>query len=87
MTAAAASGAMGETVLDLDRLLTMANQIGDFFEPYPPARRAEGDEAGDISAHCAGSCAAATANATRGRMRIALVRGSSRGAERRYGGI
>ena len=42
MTAAAASGAMGETVLDLDRLLTMANQIGDFFEPYPPARRAEG---------------------------------------------
>ena len=42
MTAAAASGAMGETVLDLDRLLTMANQIGDFFEPYPPARRVEG---------------------------------------------
>lgn len=42
MTAAAASGEMGETVLDLDRLLTMANQIGDFFAPYPPARRAEG---------------------------------------------
>jgi len=42
MTAAAASGEMGDTVLDLDRLLTMANQIGDFFEPYPPARRAEG---------------------------------------------
>jgi formate dehydrogenase subunit delta len=42
MTAAAASGAMGDTVLDLDRLLTMANQIGDFFAPYPPARRAEG---------------------------------------------
>jgi formate dehydrogenase subunit delta len=42
MTAAAAKGAMGDTVLDLDRLLGMANQIGDFFEPYPPARRAEG---------------------------------------------
>jgi formate dehydrogenase subunit delta len=42
MTAAAASGEMGDTVLDLERLLTMANQIGDFFEPYPPARRAEG---------------------------------------------
>ena len=42
MTAAAASGAMGETVLDLDRLLSMANQIGDFFAPYPPVRRAEG---------------------------------------------
>ena len=43
MTAAAAArGEMGDTVLDLDRLLGMANQIGDFFEPYPPARRAEG---------------------------------------------
>ena len=42
MTAAAAKGEMGDTVLDLDRLLGMANQIGDFFEPYPPARRAEG---------------------------------------------
>jgi len=30
------------TVLGLDRLLTMANQIGDFFAPYPPERRAEG---------------------------------------------
>ena len=30
------------TVLDLDRLLSMANQIGDFFAPYPAARRAEG---------------------------------------------
>ena len=30
------------TVLGLDRLITMANQIGDFFEPYPPERRAEG---------------------------------------------
>jgi formate dehydrogenase subunit delta len=31
-----------DTVLDLARLLEMANQIGDFFAPYPPARRAEG---------------------------------------------
>lgn len=31
-----------ETVLELARLLEMANQIGDFFAPYPPARRAEG---------------------------------------------
>ena len=30
------------TVLGLDRLITMANQIGDFFAPYPPERRAEG---------------------------------------------
>ncbi len=30
------------TVLGLDRLITMANQIGDFFAPYAPARRAEG---------------------------------------------
>ena len=30
------------TVLGLDRLITMANQIGDFFAPYPPDRRAEG---------------------------------------------
>jgi formate dehydrogenase subunit delta len=26
----------------LDRLIVMANQIADFFSPYPPARRAEG---------------------------------------------
>ena len=31
-----------DTVLDIARLLEMANQIGDFFAPYPPARRAEG---------------------------------------------
>ena len=48
MTAAAASGEMGETVLDLDRLLSMANQIGDFFAPYPPARRAEGIRKGSF---------------------------------------
>jgi formate dehydrogenase subunit delta len=34
--------AMGETILDTNRLITMANQIGDFFAPYPRARRAEG---------------------------------------------
>lgn len=26
----------------LDRIVIMANQIGDFFAPYPPERRAEG---------------------------------------------
>jgi formate dehydrogenase subunit delta len=35
-------GQMGDTVLDVQRLLTMANQIGAFFAPYPPERRAEG---------------------------------------------
>ena len=29
-------------VIDLDRLITMANQIGDFFSPYPPERAREG---------------------------------------------
>lgn len=29
-------------VMALDRILLMANQIGDFFAPYPPERRAEG---------------------------------------------
>lgn len=29
-------------VMALDRLVAMANQIGDFFAPYPPERRAEG---------------------------------------------
>lgn len=29
-------------VMALDRIVLMANQIGDFFAPYPPARRAEG---------------------------------------------
>jgi len=31
-----------DPVLDMDRLIAMANQIGDFFAPYSPARRAEG---------------------------------------------
>jgi len=29
-------------VMELERLLTMAGQIGDFFAPYPPERAAEG---------------------------------------------
>lgn len=35
------SGA-GVPVMALDRIVMMANQIGDFFAPYPPERRAEG---------------------------------------------
>ncbi|MFN5744600.1 MAG: formate dehydrogenase subunit delta [Methylococcaceae bacterium] len=42
MTAVDEEDTMANTVLDLERLLAMANQIGDFFEPYPTARRAEG---------------------------------------------
>ena len=34
--------AEADSVLSMARLLDMANQIGDFFAPYPPARRAEG---------------------------------------------
>lgn len=29
-------------VMALERIVAMANQIGDFFSPYPPERRAEG---------------------------------------------
>ncbi len=29
-------------VIDLERLITMANQIGDFFASYPPERAREG---------------------------------------------
>ena len=29
-------------VIDLERLIAMANQIGDFFSPYPPERATEG---------------------------------------------
>lgn len=32
----------GSPVLDIDRLLSMAEQIGAFFAPYPDARAAEG---------------------------------------------
>lgn len=35
-------GCQDEAVLDIERLITMANQIGDFFAPYPPKRRIEG---------------------------------------------
>jgi formate dehydrogenase subunit delta len=33
---------VGGSVIELDRLITMANQIGDFFAPYPPERASEG---------------------------------------------
>ncbi len=29
-------------VIEMERLITMANQIGDFFAPYPPERAREG---------------------------------------------
>ncbi|MCU0868379.1 MAG: formate dehydrogenase subunit delta [Burkholderiales bacterium] len=29
-------------VIEVERLVAMANQIGDFFAPYPSAQRAEG---------------------------------------------
>ncbi|MEW6038129.1 MAG: formate dehydrogenase subunit delta [Pseudomonadota bacterium] len=35
-------GDRSEAVIDLDRLVLMANQIADFFAPYPPLRRHEG---------------------------------------------
>jgi formate dehydrogenase subunit delta len=34
--------AVARDVIDLERLITMANQIGDFFAPYPPERAREG---------------------------------------------
>lgn len=34
--------AVSGAVIDLENLLLMANQIGDFFSPYPPERGAEG---------------------------------------------
>lgn len=39
---AAAYSALHDPVLNLARIIAMANQIGDFFAPYPPERRAEG---------------------------------------------
>lgn len=36
------SAAADAGVMAADRIVVMANQIGDFFAPYPPARRAEG---------------------------------------------
>lgn len=35
-------GGRAESVLHLDVLVAMANQIGDFFAPYPPGQREEG---------------------------------------------
>lgn len=40
--AAAMPGTKGPTILDLDRIRVMAEQIGAFFAPYPPERAAEG---------------------------------------------
>ena len=34
--------AVAGDVIDLELLITMANQIGDFFAPYPPERAREG---------------------------------------------
>lgn len=36
------SQAVSGAVIDLENLITMANQIGDFFAPYPPERAREG---------------------------------------------
>jgi len=33
---------MSDSVLNINSLIKMANQIGDFFEPYPEIRRTEG---------------------------------------------
>lgn len=33
---------MSADVIGVERLVAMANQIGDFFSPYPPAQRVEG---------------------------------------------
>jgi formate dehydrogenase subunit delta len=35
-------GALPSRAVPLERLIVMANQIADFFSPYPPPRRAEG---------------------------------------------
>ncbi len=34
--------AVAGDVIDLERLISMANQIGDFYAPYPPERAREG---------------------------------------------
>ena len=34
--------AVSGEVIDMDHLIVMANQIGDFFAPYPPVRAREG---------------------------------------------
>lgn len=37
-----AAGGPGGPVMDIERLVAMANQIGDFFAPYPDGQREEG---------------------------------------------
>jgi formate dehydrogenase subunit delta len=37
-----AQPAVSGDVIDLEQLIVMANQIGDFFAPYPPERAREG---------------------------------------------
>ena len=37
-----AGASVPSRAVPLDRLVVMANQIADFFSPYPPERRAEG---------------------------------------------
>lgn len=32
----------GKDVIDIERLIAMANQIGDFFSPYPSTQKIEG---------------------------------------------
>jgi formate dehydrogenase subunit delta len=41
-TTQSASRSADAPVMAIDRIVLMANQIGDFFAPYPPERRAEG---------------------------------------------
>ncbi|WP_231362973.1 MULTISPECIES: formate dehydrogenase subunit delta [unclassified Thioalkalivibrio] len=42
MVEPADSGISHREVIDLDHLIMMANQISDFFAPYPPERAREG---------------------------------------------
>ena len=42
MSGAHGGGGGGGAVIDLGRLVAMANQIGDFFAPYPEGQREEG---------------------------------------------
>lgn len=42
ITIQAHTGEASDSVMELEKLITMANQIGDFFAPYPAARQTEG---------------------------------------------
>lgn len=42
MSASIDSTVVEGEVIDMDHLVLMANQIGDFFAPYPPERAREG---------------------------------------------